>query len=158
MTSQYDAEVGLYNPLCMIFSWPHNDEFRQHYFEQRRPGVYEIRMPYNMRIAMLYIYIYIYICICMFIYMDILTGDIVNRPFVLKTYFQSPQDHFSKRLEAQILRPSQNWYSSRSQQYHTWTFGTSTYRLNTVRNTSSNTSWRLVSKTGHEHVYENLKL
>ena len=32
----------------------------------------------------------------------------VNRPVVLKTYFQSPQDQFSKRLEAQAWCPFQD--------------------------------------------------
>ena len=66
----------------------------------------------------------------------------VNRPVVLKTYFQTPQDQFSKRVEAQTWHPFQNWYTSRSQQYHSWILETSVYRLNTVCNTSTYTSWR----------------
>ena len=63
----------------------------------------------------------------------------------------------SKRLEALVWRPIQDWYSSRSQLYHGWTFRTSVYRLNTVWNMFSYTSWRPVSKTGFQDVYEDLK-
>ena len=38
----------------------------------------------------------------------------VNRPVVLKTYFQRPQCQFSKRVEAPAWRPFQNWHSSRT--------------------------------------------
>ena len=69
----------------------------------------------------------------------------VNRPVVPKTYFQSPQDQFSKRLG------SQAW------QCHSWIFRTSAYRLNTVCNTSWYTSWRLISVTGHQDEYGDLK-
>ena len=80
-----------------------------------------------------------------------------KRPVVLKTYLQSPQDQLSKRVEAQAWRPFHYLYSSRSQQYHSWIFRTSVYKLNTVCNTSTYTSWRGVSKNGLQNVYEDLK-
>ena len=60
-------------------------------------------------------------------------------------------------VEAQVWHPFQNWYSSRSQQYHRCIFRSSVYRLNTVCNTSSYTSWIPVAKTGLQHVHGDLK-
>ena len=36
----------------------------------------------------------------------------VNRPVVVKTYIQRPQNQFSKRVEAQAWHIFQNWYST----------------------------------------------
>ena len=55
--------------LCMTLSWSDNNEFRQHYLEQRRPGVTSVWNPNDIQYVDCYVSY-----ICMYIYMDILNG------------------------------------------------------------------------------------
>ena len=60
-------------------------------------------------------------------------------PSFWRRVFKDLKTSFLNVLKPQALRPFQNWYSSRSQQCHSWIFRTSVCKLNNARNTMTMT-------------------